>query len=104
MKEVDLSRKIVTALRDSGAWAQKIHGSAFQTTGLPDILGCYMGQFFGLEVKLPGKESTLTRIQGATLKSIRDAGGHADLVTSVEDAISILERIGIELGADYADN
>lgn len=103
MKEADLSKKIVNALRKRGAWCQKIHGSAFQTVGLPDIIGCYMGMFFGLETKLPGKENTLTRIQAVTLSEIRKSGGIGMMVTTVDQAVDICDIIEVALGGALDD-
>jgi hypothetical protein len=62
----------------------------YQQGGLPDIIGCYQGVFFGLEVKLPGKEHTLTERQAHALKSIRRADGKARVVTSVDEAMDFV--------------
>jgi Holliday junction resolvase len=97
MKEADLSRKIVKALRERGAWAEKIHGSAYQTVGLPDIVGCHCGCFFGFEVKLPGRERNLTPIQAVTLAAIEKAGGVGVMITSVKQALEFLDHIEEEL-------
>lgn len=75
-----------------GAFAHKIHGGTYQSRGLPDIIGCYNGAFFGLEVKLPGKEQTLTLLQAKKLQDIKDAGGIAAMVTSVNEAIKVVKR------------
>lgn len=90
MKEADLSAKIVKELRKRDAWAQKIHGSAYQTKGLPDILGVHNTVAFGIETKLPGKESTLTLLQRKTLIDMRKAGGVAIMATTVEQALDVL--------------
>lgn len=94
MTEADLSKKIVLALRDRGAWAIKTHGDPRQRRGLPDIIGCYRSIFFGFEVKLPGKEDTITQLQAQTLLEIRRSGGVGRMVTSVEEALKLLELIG----------
>jgi hypothetical protein len=60
---------------------------------LPDIIGCYGGWFVGLEVKLPGKEHTLTARQTHALKSIRDAGGKSKMVTSISEAMDFVYGI-----------
>jgi Holliday junction resolvase len=93
MTEADLSKKIARALRDRGAWAVKTHGDPRQRRGLPDIIGCYRSIFFGLEVKRPGRESTLTPLQNATLEDIRSAGGVGRMITSVEQALQLLTLI-----------
>jgi Holliday junction resolvase len=42
-------------------------------SGVPDIVGCYKGYFFGIECKA-GKGKT-TALQDMQLQAIRDAGG-----------------------------
>jgi len=61
----------------------KTHGGLYQIVGLPDIIGCYQGKFIGIEVKLPGKESTLTIKQAKTLNNIGSCGGVAFMTTSL---------------------
>lgn len=70
----------------------KIHGNSFQSRGLPDVIGCYKGMFFGLEVKLPGKEKTLTKLQIKKLADIKAAGGAAGMVTTREQAWKVVKR------------
>lgn len=93
MKESDLSKKIALKMRQRGCWAVKIAAGPRQGTGLPDIIGCYMGVFLGLEVKLPGKEKTMTVLQKARLDAIVAAGGLGEMVTSWEDVESILNDV-----------
>lgn len=90
MKEASLRTRIVKALRSySGYWIVT-HGAQYQQGGLPDIIGIYRGYFYGIEVKAPGKEHTLTERQANTLNKIRKAGGHAAMVTSVEQAMNFV--------------
>lgn len=88
--EARLSRKIVVRLRALGAFVTKVHGGPMQTGGLPDIAGCYKKRFFGIEVKMPGREGTLTPRQAAKLQAIQDAGGRVGVATSVFEAIEIM--------------
>lgn len=73
-------------------WACKFPGVIMR--GVPDIVGCYYGAFFALEVKRPGEKPT--PIQTAIMERIRAAGGVAEVVTSVDEAHAVLERIGRE--------
>jgi len=93
MNEAALTKKMVRVLRERGAWALKTHGDARQSRGMSDILGCYRGYFFGLESKLPGKEGTLTELQAATLRKMKEAGGIARMVTTVQEVKSMLDQI-----------
>lgn len=90
MRESDLTRKIKLALEKEGGFWFKTHGGMFQMAGLPDLIGCYRGIFYGLEVKLPGRERALTKRQAEVLKKIRAVGGVGEVVTSVEQALSVL--------------
>jgi hypothetical protein len=93
MTEADLSRKIVAVIRQRGGWAFKTHGDPRQRRGLPDIIGSYRGQFIGLEVKLPGREDTLTSLQADTLQSIRKAGGIGVMATSIPQVAGLIALI-----------
>jgi len=88
--ESRLRTRIVKALNDySGFWYVN-HQTQYGQTGIPDITGIYQGYYFGLEVKRPGYEYTLTERQSRVLKKIRLAGGKAAVVTSVDDAMSFV--------------
>lgn len=90
-KESQLRTKIVKALRERGGFWAVIHQSGTQIIGLPDIVGVYRGRFYGIEVKRPGKERTLTERQARILNDIRDAKGRSGVVTSVDDALRFLD-------------
>ena len=91
MTEADLTRKLIKYLKSEGAYAVKIHGNMY-TAGLPDIVGCYHGVFLGLEVKKPGRENTLTKLQARTLDDISDSWGVAFVVTDIADCVLALEE------------
>lgn len=76
--------------RFGGLWI-KTHGGPYAQQGVPDLIGCVDGNFVGLEVKMPGKEDTLTPLQKETILQINIEGGHAKMVTSVEEAIEFVE-------------
>lgn len=84
---------MVQALRKRGAWAVKTHGDPRQSRGLPDIIACHRSVFLGLEVKLPGKERTVTPLQADTLFKIRGARGVAYMVTTVDQVMHLLDLI-----------
>ena len=68
----------------------KVHGGPYQQAGIPDLLGCVEGTFIGLEVKLPGKEHTTTKLQKHMLNMISRAGGIAAVVSDPEDAANLV--------------
>lgn len=71
-----------------------VHQSGTQTIGLPDIIGCYDGDFYGIEVKRPGRESTLTERQSLILRRIENAGGRSGVATCIEHALKFLDSPG----------
>lgn len=89
--ESRLSRDIMAALREAGAFCWKNHGGPTMMAGLPDIAGCYKGFFFSIETKMPGNEpSAIQRLRHA---QIREAGGIVEVARSVAEALKVLARI-----------
>jgi Holliday junction resolvase len=86
--EKAITAGIVRALRDRGAWVVKFHGSGYSRRGVPDLLVCHEGRFYGLEVKQPGGH--VTPLQRHELKTIEAAGGAAAVVRSVEEALAVV--------------
>lgn len=91
MKESALVKKTMSNLDNNvgGLWI-KISAGPFQVAGLPDIIGCYKGRFYGLEAKVPGKEDTLTKIQQYWINKINNAGGRATMYTTVQQALEFV--------------
>lgn len=89
--EARLRTRIVKKLNmyGNGFWFV-IHETMYGQNGISDILGVYNGQFWALEVKMPGKEHTLTERQARFLKMVRKMGGHGAVVTSVDQACSLV--------------
>ena len=71
----------------------KVYGSAFQKVGIPDIVGLHKGKFIAIEVKAPGKEKNLTKIQEACIEKIKLAGGIAFMSSSPEHTIHELDKV-----------
>jgi len=94
--EPQLTLKTRKSLEQRGAAFFKIHGGQFQR-GVPDLLGCYRSIFIAIEMKLPGKERTLTDNQAMNLRKVRKAGGIARVCTSVTQANRILDQIDRKL-------
>lgn len=68
----------------------KIHGGPYQQQGLPDLFILVDGRFYGIEVKVPGQDNTVTKIQANMLQQIQDAGGVSGVATSPEEALAII--------------
>lgn len=87
-KESKRSRDIMKHLRLKGCFCFKVWGSEHMMAGLPDIIGCYQGRFFGLEVKEPGGKAST--IQLHVQAQIRKAGGISDTIITRFDAYKLL--------------
>ena len=61
----------------------------YGTAGIPDIIACIRGHFFGFEVKTDtGKP---TELQKATIRKILKCGGTAAFVRSVDEVRALIE-------------
>jgi len=67
--------------------------------GLPDQIMCYRGRFVAMEVKMP--EGKTSKIQERRLHQIRESGGHAFVVRSVEDAMDALDDVDNALRKEH---
>lgn len=85
--------KTYAAGQGNGILVVKIHAGPNQSIGLSDIVGCYLGTFFAIEMKLPGKERNLTERQQQKLEKVKKAGGHASVQTSKAGCIGVLQEI-----------
>ena len=91
MTESQLQREIKKALKKRGCYAVKYHGSAYSEKGVSDLLGCrYDGKMFALEVKLPTKRDTVTKLQQYQLDLASQAGAITGVVCSIEEAIDVV--------------
>ena len=90
MAERDVVAKIkryLTTVPDCFFW--KEHGGMYGTAGIPDIIACIKGHFFGFEVKTDtGKP---TELQKATIRKILRCGGTAAVVRSVDEVRALIE-------------
>lgn len=90
--EAKIQKEILAYLRkEVGGFWWKDAAGPYQQKGIPDIVGCHEGRFFGFEVKRP-LVGELSAIQRHTLAAINAAGGTAYVVTSVEDVRQVFER------------
>lgn len=91
MKESSIVKSILTYLKsrpDCFCW--KAHGGLYGTAGIPDIIACIGGKFYGFEVKT--ERGKPTALQEAILRKINAVGGIAAVVRSVADVKAVLEE------------
>ena len=91
MKESSIVKailKYLNILPECFAW--KEHGGMYGTAGIPDIIACIGGKFYGFEVKT--ERGKPTALQEAAMRKIQKAGGIAVVVKSVSDVKAVLNR------------
>lgn len=72
--EKNFENRIKDFLVSKRAWFIKYWaGAKFTKDGIPDILACINGLFFGIEIKATGGKPSV--IQLVTLRKIRESGG-----------------------------
>lgn len=90
-KESYFQRKIMdwidANVKRSIVWKEA--AGPYSRQGIPDITCIVNGRYYGFEVKRPFI-GILSKIQERTIKAIREAGGRAYVVTSVQEAAKIL--------------
>ncbi len=82
-------RKYLATVPECFFW--KEHGGQYGTAGIPDIIVCYKGRFVALEAKVG--VNMPTKLQAATIDKIRQAGGTAAVVYSIEDVKAVLSEM-----------
>jgi len=87
--EGKVKKKIVEQLKALGCYYFFPATGGYGKSGVPDIVGCYNGKFFGIECKA-GK-NTPTALQQMNLDQINDACGLAYVVN--EDNMNDIELI-----------
>ena len=89
MKELDIVKAIMKYLKTvPGCFCWKEHGGMYGTAGIPDIIACINGRFFGFEVK--NEDGKPTKLQEAAIRKILAAGGTALVVRSVDEVRTVI--------------
>lgn len=95
-RESKLSKDIRVAIQNHygpRVFVFKVWGSEHMMAGLPDLIGCIGGKFFGLEVKHPETRGVLSERQKYVGELIRGAGGYWAVVTNPREALSALNDL-----------
>jgi Holliday junction resolvase len=90
MLEATIVRKIKKALEAEGAKVIKIHGNSNMEAGTPDLIGCWCGRCFALEVKRD-KHHHATNLQKMRLIEWASAGARVGVVWTVEQAMEVVK-------------
>lgn len=92
--EKKVKAKVVKILKELGAYYFYPVTGGYGSSGVPDIVGCYRGMFFGIECKAGNNKPTA--LQEKNLADIAHAGGIALVVNedNVSDVLNILVLAG----------
>ena len=85
--EKKVKKKLVTHLKALGAYYFYPVTGGYGASGVPDVIFCYKGRFFGFECKA-GKNKP-TALQDLNIEAIRKAGGTAIVVN--ENNVDVID-------------
>ena len=96
--EGKVKKKIVSALKAAGpdVFYFTPIGSGYGRAGIPDIIACIKGEFYGFEVKADAAKNPPTALQLATMAQIERAGGHTYVLD--DDNLVVLYNLLTEKG------
>ena len=89
--EAKVKKKIVDRLKKLGAYYFYPVTGGYGKSGIPDIIGCYEGAFFGIECKAGTNKPTA--LQNKNLKDITKVGG-ISLVINEDNLDDVFTYIG----------
>jgi Holliday junction resolvase len=91
--EKKVKTKVVEILKGFGAYYFYASTGGYGASGVPDIVGCHKGKFFGIECKA-GKGKT-TALQEKNIAQIKTTGGLAIVVNedNIEDVGNLMRQI-----------
>lgn len=94
--EAKVKERVVKQLKELGAYYFYPVTGGFGSSGVPDIVGCYRGRFFGIECKAKGNKPT--ELQKLNLNKIEGAGGIALVIdeTNADSVASFLKAMTYE--------
>lgn len=87
--EAKVKKQVTAILKKHGAYYFYPVTGGYGRSGVPDIVACWRGQFFGIECKA-GKNTT-TALQEKNLQEIRKSGGLTVVVN--EHTVQELDNI-----------
>jgi Holliday junction resolvase len=88
--EGKVKRAVTNQLKDLGAYYFFPMTGGYGKSGVPDIVGCYLGQFFAIECKAGSNKPT--PLQEKNLSEIRRAGG-ISMVVNEENMNGVRDQL-----------
>ena len=86
--EQQIQKKIFNYLVSQGCYVIKVISAS--KAGVHDIIGCYEGIFFSIEVKTPSTCNNVSKLQEYNMDMVRQAGGHSMVAWNVEQVEEFL--------------
>lgn len=77
--------------KEFGGFFFKVSGGMFQMAGVPDLVGCVEGLFFGFELKMEGEKPKPLQIE-IMRRIIEDGGGIASVIYDPQEAVDIVRK------------
>lgn len=104
--ESRVKKKVVAHLKELGAYYFYPVTGGYGKSGVPDIVGCYEGKFFGIECKAGSNKPT--ELQKKNLRDINKAGGidmvvNEDNIDEVRDVLTGIYKNPRQLEFDFGD-
>ena len=98
--EAKVKKKVVNVLKNFGAYYFYPVTGGFGRSGVPDIVGCYLGQFIAIECKAGNNKPTA--LQEAQMEQIRTAKGRTLVVNedNIYDVTDALLEIKVLYGSE----
>ena len=75
MTEQQIQKKIYDYLESEGCYVVKVVSAS--KSGVSDLIGCYEGRFFAIEVKTPATRNNVSKLQEYNIDRVYEAGGQA---------------------------
>lgn len=91
-KEKTIENRIKKYLKDRKIYHFKNHGNIYTEKGRPDIVGCYRGRFFAIEVKRE-KGGVISEAQKVHETKIKNNDGYFTYANSLDNVLFLLSTI-----------
>ena len=89
--ESEFQQQAKKLIESKGGYVIKVHVSAYQSQGEPDLVCCYLGRFVAFELKVDGNKTS--KLQDYKIHKIERAGGIAKSVYTLKEIEEALYEI-----------
>ena len=89
--ESAFQKEAIKLIESMGGYPIKVHVSAFQSQGEPDLVCCFKGRFVAFELKIEDNKPSALQLE--KIEDIKRAGGIALPVWSINEIKEILYEL-----------